>query len=281
MTAAPATDGKPIRLVIADVDGTLVTHDKVLTKRAAESVFKLRDAGTQFAVTSGRPPHGMAMLIDPLKLDEPLAAFNGGVVIQPDLKTVLRQNFLSPSAVKQAVQLIIEHKLDAWIYTDLVWYVRDLKAPHVDREEWTVKFAPVVTKDLESLMDRVAKVVGVSDDLDAVQRCEKDVQQACGANSSAARSQPYYLDVTHPKANKGEVVVAMSDLLKIPAEQIATIGDMPNDVLMFVKSGVSIAMGNASPEVQKAATYVTTSSEEEGFANAMERFILKRHTANT
>jgi Cof subfamily protein (haloacid dehalogenase superfamily) len=280
MTAAPATDGKPIRLVIADVDGTLVTHDKVLTKRAAESVFKLRDAGTQFAVTSGRPPHGMAMLIDPLKLDEPIAAFNGGVVIQPDLKTVLRQNFLSPSAVKQAVQLIIEHKLDAWIYTDLVWYVRDVKAPHVDREEWTVKFAPVVTKDLESLVDRVAKVVGVSDDLDAVQRCEKDVQEACGATVSAARSQPYYLDVTHPKANKGEVVLAMSDLLKIPVEEIATIGDMPNDVLMFVKSGVSIAMGNASPEVQKSATYVTDSNEEEGFASAMEQFILKRHAAN-
>jgi Cof subfamily protein (haloacid dehalogenase superfamily) len=281
MTAAPATDGKPIRLVVADVDGTLVTHDKVLTKRAAESVFKLRDAGIQFAVTSGRPPHGMAMLIDPLKLDEPLAAFNGGVVIQPDLKTVLRQNFLSPSAVKQAVQLIIEHKLDAWIYTDLVWYVRDVKAPHVDREEWTVKFAPVVTKDLESLVDRVAKVVGVSDDLDAVQRCEKDVQEACGATVSAARSQPYYLDVTHPKANKGEVVLAMSDLLKIPVEEIATIGDMPNDVLMFVKSGVSIAMGNASLEVQKSATYVTDSNEEEGFASAMEQFILKRHAANT
>ena len=280
MTAAPATDGKPIRLVIADVDGTLVTHDKVLTKRAAESVFKLRDAGTQFAVTSGRPPHGMAMLIDPLKLDEPIAAFNGGVVIQPDLKTVLRQNFLSPSAVKQAVQLIIEHKLDAWIYTDLVWYVRDVKAPHVDREEWTVKFAPVVTKDLESLVDRVAKVVGVSDDLDTVQRCEKDVQEACGATVSAARSQPYYLDVTHPKANKGEVVLAMSDLLTIPVEEIATIGDMPNDVLMFVKSGVSIAMGNASPEVQKSATYVTDSNEEEGFASAMEQFILKRHAAN-
>lgn len=281
MATAPAEDVKPVRLVIADVDGTLVTHEKVLTPRAVQAVFDLRAAGVQFAVTSGRPPKGMAMLIEPLKLDEPLAAFNGGVIVQPDLETVLRQNFLPLNVVKQVVQLILEHKLDVWVYTDLVWYVRDLKAPHVDREQWTVKFAPVVTKDLESLVDRVAKVVGVSDDLDAVQRCEKDVQQACGANASAARSQPYYLDVTHPKANKGEVVLAMSDLLKIPAEQIATIGDMPNDVLMFVKSGVSIAMGNASPEVQKAATYVTTSSEEEGFANAMERFILKRHTANT
>jgi Cof subfamily protein (haloacid dehalogenase superfamily) len=275
---APETQqGKAIRLVIADVDGTLVTHEKILTPRAIDAVFQLRKVGIQFAVTSGRPPRGMAMLIEPLKMDEPLAAFNGGVIIQPDLTTVLGQNFLAPDVVKQTVQLILEHKLDAWIYTDMTWYVRDVKAPHVAREQWTVKFEPVITNDLTSLVDRVAKVVGVSDDLDAVQRCEKDAQAALGANASAARSQPYYLDVTHPKANKGEVVLAMSDLLKTPAEEIATIGDMPNDVLMFVKSGISIAMGNASPEVQKSATYVTTSSEEEGFANAMEKFILKRH----
>jgi hydroxymethylpyrimidine pyrophosphatase-like HAD family hydrolase len=134
---------------------------------------------------------------------------------------------------------------------------------------------------LSAIVERVAKVVGVSDDYDVVARCEKDVQAALGGHASAARSQPYYLDVTHPKANKGEVVLAMSDLLRIPTGQIATIGDMPNDVLMFVKSGVSIAMGNASPDVQKSATYVTSSNEEEGFAKAMEQFILKKHAATT
>jgi hydroxymethylpyrimidine pyrophosphatase-like HAD family hydrolase len=82
--------------------------------------------------------------------------------------------------------------------------------------------------------------------------------------------------VTNPKANKGEVVLMLSELLVIPPEQIATIGDMPNDVLMFKKSGVSIAMGNASPDVQSAATYVTTSNEEDGFANAMEQFVLRQ-----
>jgi len=278
MTPPPAQD-TPVKLVIADVDGTLVTHDKILTPRAIDSVMKMRDAGILFAVTSGRPPRGMAMLIDPLKMDEPLAAFNGGVIIQPDLKTVLRQNVLPPDVVKQVVQLILDHKLDVWIYTDTTWFVRDVNAPHVAREQWTVKFPPVVTKDLTSLVDNVAKIVGVSDDLDLVARCEKDVQQACGDHASAARSQPYYLDVTHPKANKGEVVLAMSDLLKIPPQQIATIGDMPNDVLMFVKSGLSIAMGNSSAEVQKSATYVTTSSEDEGFANAMEKFVLQGHPA--
>ena len=275
------TENKPIQLVIADVDGTLVTHDKVLTRRAIDAVLHLREAGVKFAITSGRPPHGMDMLVEPLKLDQPIAAFNGGVITVPGQITVLRQNFLAPDVVKQTVQLILQHKLDAWVYTDTTWFVRDSDAPHVAREQWTVKFAPEITHDLTAIVARVAKVVGVSDDLDGVARCEKDVQAALGGHASAARSQPYYLDVTHPKANKGEVVLAMSDLLKIPTEQIATIGDMPNDVLMFVKSGVSIAMGNASPEVRKSATYVTSSNEEEGFANAMEQFILKKHAATT
>jgi Cof subfamily protein (haloacid dehalogenase superfamily) len=275
-----ANPQKPIQLVIADVDGTLVTQEKILTQRAIQFVMTLRAAGIKFAVTSGRPPRGMAMLIDPLKIDEPLAAFNGGVITKPDLTTIVRENFLPRAMVEKVVQIILDHKLDVWIYTGREWYVRDVNAPHVAREQWTVKFAPVVVPGFDNLMENVAKVVGVSDDLDAVQRCEKDTQEACGNRASAARSQPYYLDVTHPKANKGEVVLAMSELLSTPVDQIATIGDMPNDVLMFRKSGISIAMGNASPEVQKSATYVTASNEQEGFAEAMEKFVLQKRVAN-
>ena len=102
------------------------------------------------------------------------------------------------------------------------------------------------------------------------------MQQRFGAHTSAARSQPYYLDVTHPTANKGVVVERMSHFYNIPLEQIATLGDQPNDVLMFERSGLSIAMGNASEEVQGQATYVTASNEDEGFAKAIEQFILPR-----
>jgi hypothetical protein len=275
-----ANTQKPVRLVIADVDGTLVTQEKILTKRAIQSVMALRAAGIKFAVTSGRPPRGMAMLIDPLKIDEPLAAFNGGVITKPDLSTIVRENFLPRTMVEKVIKIILDHKLDVWIYTGRDWYVRDVNAPHVAREQWTVKFAPVVVPGFDGLLEKVAKVVGVSDDLEAVQHCEKDTQQACGDQASAARSQPYYLDVTHPKANKGEVVVAMSELLNTAVDQIATIGDMPNDVLMFRKSGISIAMGNASPEVQKSATYVTASNEQEGFAEAMVKFVLRKRAAS-
>src|ERR1700758_2799602 len=269
----------PIRMVIADVDGTLVTQEKELTKQAVQAVLRLHEAGIQFSVTSGRPPRGMAMLIDPLKITQPLAAFNGGVLIKPDLKTVVDQKFLPAGVPEKVLEAIEHHNLDVWVYTDTEWFVRDANAAHVAREQWTVKFPPTLVKTFAGLLGRVAKIVGVSDDLEGVAKCEKDVQQAGGAHISAARSQPYYLDVTHPQANKGEVVLSLSRLLNIPAAEIATIGDMPNDVLMFQKSGVSSAMGNASPEVQAAATYVTSTNEEEGFANAMEKFVLNARSA--
>jgi Cof subfamily protein (haloacid dehalogenase superfamily) len=272
----PSPISKPaVRLVIADVDGTLVTQDKVLTPRAINAVSLLREAQVLFAITSGRPPKGMKMIIDPLNLSEPISAFNGGVVVNPDL-SVIASHLLPSDIAADVIRLIGEHGLDVWLYSETEWYVHDPNAPHVAREQWTVKFPPVVVADYADHLDDVAKIVGVGDDLAAVARCEKDMQDWGGARISAERSQPYYLDVTNPKANKGEVVLMLSKLLAIPPEQIATIGDMPNDTLMFEKSGVSIAMGNASPEVQRAATYVTTSNEEEGFAKAMEQFVLRR-----
>ena len=262
-----------IRLVIADVDGTLVTGDKVLTPRSLEAVRQLREAGIAFSITSGRPPLGMKMLIDALALTEPIAAFNGGVLVHPNL-SVISESFVPADIATRVLETIQRHGLDCWVYTEREWLVRDRDAPHVAREQWTVKFAPTVVPDFRSHLERVVKMVGISDDYAAVASCESDVQRACGNQVSAARSQPYYLDVTHPDANKGHVVTVLSEALSIPVAQIATIGDMPNDVLMFQKSGLSIAMGNASPEVQRQAQCVTTSNEEEGFANAIEVFVL-------
>jgi Cof subfamily protein (haloacid dehalogenase superfamily) len=262
-----------ISLLIADVDGSLVTNDKVLTPRAQAAVKALHDAGIAFAITSGRPPRGMAMLIEPLALRTPIAGFNGGIFIKPDM-TIIEQHLIAPDAAERAVKLILDHRMDVWVYCGNDWFVRDPEAPHVAREQWTVKFPPTVVADFGAALDRAVKIVGISDDLDLVARCEKDAQDALGVEVSAARSQPYYLDVTHPKANKGTVATTLSELLSIPLAEIATIGDMPNDVLMFRKSGTSIAMGNASPEVQKQARFVTTSYNDEGFAKAVERYVL-------
>jgi len=184
----------------------------------------MRRESNSLSPAVGSPRHGHADRS--LKLTLPLAAFNGGVLIQPDLKTVVDQKFL-PTGVPEQVIEAIEVTLDVWVYTDNEWFVRDPNAPHVAREQWTVKFPPTVVKTFAGLLGRVAKIVGVSDDLDRVAQCEKDVQQAGGSHISAARSQPTISMSPHPQANKGEVVLSLSRLLNIPAAQVATIETCP------------------------------------------------------
>jgi Cof subfamily protein (haloacid dehalogenase superfamily) len=267
-----------ISLVLADVDGTLVTAEKVLTPRAAAAVEALHTAGVAFAITSGRPPRGMAMLIGPLALRTPIAGFNGGIFVKPDM-SVIEEHVLAADIAKRAFEIIRRNGMDAWVYSGNDWFIHNPQAPHVAREQWTVKFAPTVVENFDAVLGKAVKIVGVGDDHDLVARCEKEAQDALGANASAARSQPYYLDVTHPDANKGTVVATLSKFLAVPVAEIATLGDMPNDVLMFRKSGLSIAMGNASREVQAQANLVTDSYEDEGFAKAIERFVLPRAVA--
>jgi Cof subfamily protein (haloacid dehalogenase superfamily) len=221
----------------------------------------------------------MSMLIEPLALRTAMAGFNGGVLVNSDLR-VIESHTLAPATAKQAVKLILEKGLDAWVYTETEWLIRDQDAPHVARETLTVILdAKVVASFTDAHLAHAGKIVGISDDLELIAACEKAAQKALGEKASATRSQSYYLDVTHPLANKGTVVETLSKLLSIPPTQIATMGDMPNDVLMFRKSGFSIAMGNASDEVKAQASAVTDSNENEGFANAVWKFVLRSAAA--
>jgi Cof subfamily protein (haloacid dehalogenase superfamily) len=262
-----------IKLLLSDVDGTLVRSDKSLSPRSVEAVHALHEAKIHFAVTSGRPPRGMEMLIEPLALAAPIAGFNGGLVVEPNLE-VVEERTLPDEVVTRATPLVEAHGLAVWVYSAGDWLVRDPDGAHVERESQTVQFPPTVVESFDGAR-HVAKIVGVSDDFDAVVAAESAAHEELGAHVSAARSQPYYLDITHPQANKGCVAQFLSDRYALATDEIATIGDMPNDVLMFAHSGLSIAMGNAHREVQRAARRVTATNDEDGFAHAVERFILE------
>lgn len=213
------------------------------------------------------------MLVEPLDLETPIAAFNGGILVDRDMRTI-EQRTIPQDLVGPVVELMRSFGLDVWLYRGADWFVTDPKGPHVDREGWTVKFEPSVVEDYSQLTDHVAKLVGVSDDHDAIEEASAAAHTQFGDHVTAAASQPYYLDVTHPDANKGFVARYLAKQYGLEEGAIATIGDMPNDVLMFARSGLSIAMGNADPQVKRCARRVTASNEEEGFAKAVERFVL-------
>ena len=265
-----------VKLLLADVDGTLVTSDKVLTDKAVAAVHDLHQAGVIFAITSGRPPRGMAMLVEPLDIRTPIAAFNGGLLVDRDM-SVIEQRVLPDDLVMPVAHEMTAFHLDVWVYTGADWYVPNADGPHVARETFTVRFEPKVMPagGVPAVASDVAKLVGVSDDTDAVTMATAAVHAKFGDHVAAATSQPYYLDVTHPQANKGEVAKYFARKYQLRPEEIATIGDQPNDVLMFAHSGLSIAMGNASLEVKRAARRVSTSNDDEGFANAVHKFILR------
>lgn len=264
-----------IKLLLSDVDGTLVRSDKSLSEASIAAVRALHDEGVRFAITSGRPPRGMEMLVEPLSLSEPLAAFNGGIVVAPDLH-VIEQHTLPPEVVPHAIAILERFGLDVWMYRGADWLVRDPHGPHVEREAHTVGFEPTVHELDET--EGVAKLVGVSDDEDVVARAAATAREELGEHVSAWRSQPYYLDITHPLANKGAVAQLLARRHGLSVDEIATIGDMPNDVLMFAHSGLSIAMGNASDEVQKAARRVTGTNDDDGFAQAVHHYVLEERS---
>jgi Cof subfamily protein (haloacid dehalogenase superfamily) len=264
-----------ISLLLSDVDGTLVTDDKRLTERAVAAVHALRAAGVAFAVTSSRPPRGLAMMIGPLGLETPIAGFNGGVVVAPDF-TVLETHFLPRAAAEQAIRFLEAQGVQIWAFTPEAWMVRDPHAAYVDHERHTVQFEPTVVDDFGPALDRIGKIVGVSAEFDRLAECETALAAELDGAASVVRSQKYYLDITHPDANKGAVVGMLSRRLGIPRERIAVIGDGHNDVPMFRQASFSVAMGQAAEEVKRAADAVTLSNHDDGFADAVERYILPR-----
>lgn len=268
------TDPKDIRLLLSDVDGTLVTKDKVLTDGAKAAARALHEAGIALALTSSRPARGMRMLIEPLALTTPLAGFNGGVLVNTDL-SVIETHPIDPAAARRIVDQLTDDGVDVWVYTETDWLVKNADAPHVAREAWILKFdASTVDAYTDDHLKAAVKIVGVSDDHALLAASERKTQAAFGDTVSAARSAAYFLDVTDPFANKGQVVHTLAKRLNIDAAQIATIGDMQNDVLMFKQSGFSIAMGNADDEVKAQASAVADSNEDDGWAKAVRRFLL-------
>ena len=264
-----------IALVVSDVDGTLLTRDKTLTDGASRAVQKLHEAGIGFTITSSRPIIGMRFLIEPLHITLPFGAFNGSCIVDPQLKPVELHLIPAPAA-KRALDVLDEFGAEIWLFTTDLWLIRDANGEYVPHEKRAIRADPTIVTDFAPYLASACKIVGASSDAAMLQRCEIAMQEALGTQATAVRSQSYYLDVTPPGYNKGTFVQAIARRLGISLDAVATIGDMQNDLAMFRVSGISIAMGNATDDVKKAATQVTASNEDEGFAKAIE-MILKNN----
>jgi len=261
--------------VVSDVDGTLVRSDKSVAPRTTEAASALQDAGVKFAIVSSRPPRGLKAVISRLNVTMPVAGFNGGVVASPDL-SVITSHLIAGDVARQAVEAIEASGANAWVFSGDDWFLRDRNGPRVALEQRTVGFAPTVVADFAAVIGTAAKIVAVSDDFGLLTKLQGEVREQLSGRANMARSQTYYLDFTHPLANKGQALIELTSLMAVSAAGTAAIGDGENDVDMFAQAGLSIAMGNANAEVKQAADFVTSSNDDDGVASAIEWFVVGR-----
>ncbi len=272
MNEAPATP----RLVVSDVDGTLVDRQKALTPGTIAAVQRLRDAGIGFTIISARPMSGVMPIADALKLDEPIGAFNGGIVFRRSGEII--EHHRIPADVARGIwDAVGEAKVDRWVFANDRWYASSGEGTHVEHERVASNQAPIVTDDFADILTRADKITFVSDDEPYLRSIHAQVAPAFGEQATVVQSQTYYLDVTALEANKGTGVAELANAFGVPLAETAAIGDQANDIPMLARVGFAIVMGNAPDAMRETAAHVTRGNDEDGVAHAIDTMILKGH----
>lgn len=262
-----------IRLLVSDIDGTLVRRDKSLSDGVISAIGRVKAAGIAVSLISARPPSGMLWIAERLKLTGVLGAFNGGTIVRPD-GTIVSADRLESECAARALALLDHPGVTSWLFADGLWYARATDDVYVPRERRAANIEPIIQRDFAGLFAHADKIVGVSDDHALLARLDAEIAAVFGRDATVGRSQPYYLDITAPRANKGDGVAALAAASGVPLANVAALGDERNDLPMFARVGLSIAMEQGPDAVRAAANRVTRSNEEDGVAHAIDEIIL-------
>lgn len=264
-----------IRLVVSDMDGTILTPEKQVTRESIAAIQTLKKAGVPVCFVSSRPPGGMEMYFDALGVHTPYGALNGGTIFNAD-RTIRSRLSLDPEAVQDTLLMLKVHQIDAWLFRGHEWLVTNATGAYVEPEARAIRMTPTAVPSFNDYQQEVGKVTGASADYEALERQELEIGQLLQGRASVARSCKCFLDITPLNANKGYALRQLASFYNIPIEEVACIGDMNNDVPMLSIGGLSIAMGQAKPDVAAQAHFITASNSENGWAKAMEQFVLPR-----
>ena len=261
------------RLLLCDIDGTLVRSDKSLADPVVDAVRDLQTAGVPVSLISARPPSGILPLARRLNLSGPLGAFNGGTIFHGD-GSIASADRLAPPTAMRALALIERPGIIKWLFDAGRWHAQRDEPAFASRERKSANQEPIIVGDFSELTGAVDKIVAVSDDHAMLADLEAEIAEALGDAATVTRSQAYYLDIMAPRANKGDGAAALARAWDVPLSNVVVIGDQRNDMAMFARAGFSIAMAQGPEEVRRAATRMTASDDDDGVAQAIETIIL-------
>jgi Cof subfamily protein (haloacid dehalogenase superfamily) len=262
-----------IKLLLSDIDGTLVRSDKTLSEGVVAAAGRLQAAGIAMSLISARPPSGMLWIAERLGLTTPVGAFNGGTVVAVD-GTVLSTAYVPREVALATLALIDRPGVVTWVFAGGQWIAARPDAEHDERERQSVFVDPVYGGDVTPLLGMIDKIVAVVDDPALMAQVEARVVAEVGNLATVVRSQSYYLDITAHAANKGDGIAALAAAYGVSLDEVAVIGDQRNDMAMFARAGLSIAMAQGPQEVRDAAMMVTLDNDADGVAHAIDTILL-------
>jgi len=266
---APFLDG--FQLVAIDLDGTLVDDQNSISEDVERTVREVRSAGIKIVLVSGRPQVAALPIFRQLGLALPLISSGGAQVSDPSTGRLIA-HFQPPAAdIRTLVGLARSAGLTL-VYQTPDEVFGEGNAQILDILRAAVRIPIQAVEDGLAACPEPIKVTvcGRRPQLDRI----RDEIERRGLGLSSVLSGPEYLEVTAQGVSKGRALRSVAEFLGVPMDQVLVIGDAPNDISMLTEAGLAVAMGNAPPEVQAAATVVAPTIEEDGVAWALRRFVL-------
>ncbi len=272
------------KLLVLDVDGTLLNEEKQLSPRNLAAVRKVQQMGVQVVLSSGRALGGILPLARQLELDNYggyVLAYNGGYVMDMKSGETLFEKHLEPDVISFVYKQAKPKGFNALTYQKDELWTDNPENPHVQKEAEINQLKIVPTADfVEDVQFRPCKCVLVSDDEDAIISFESNWKKRLAGMAEVFRSEDFFLEITPPTVDKGNTLAFLMQKLELTTDEVVAIGDGVADVPMLQLAGTSIAMGNARDSVKACADFITLSNEEDGVAAAIGKALLTQVKTN-
>ncbi len=262
-----------IRLLVTDLDGTIVPHGLKLSDRTIEAIGKVKEKGILATIATGRMYASALPYIETLKIDLPVITYNGALVTDWKTQKVLREVPVDPSLVRDMLELCREKN----------WYIQAYRNDRLYVFEDSPKsrsYSHIAGVDFEAIgkdlwkVDSATKLLSIADHPEQQEEIAEAFQHHFGSRGNIAQSLGNYVEITDPQADKSIAIQFLCDELGFAMDEVMTLGDGGNDKGMLAAAGLGIAMGTSKEDVKAAANEVTLSAEEDGAALAIEKYLL-------
>lgn len=266
------------KLLVLDVDGTLLNEAKEISKRTLAALLKVQQMGVRIVLASGRPTYGLLPLAKSLELGNYggyLVSYNGCQIISAQNGEILFERRINPELVPYLEKKARKNNFALLTYHDDTLVTDSPENRHVQREAALNNLQIIREDEFSTGIDFApCKCVLVSDDEEALIDLEAYWKKRLDGTMDVFRSERYFLEVVPCGVDKANTLGALLDMLKVKRDEVMAIGDGVCDVTMIQLAGMGVAMGHSPESVKACADYVTVSNEDDGVAQAVEKAIL-------